>query len=171
MNKRGKGEKIIALPWMICLFISALGVIYIVSIFYVAPYDIREIETRLLLNKVADCISYAGKINPSLISNEGIDTNYKEFLEGCYLNFNSEWENEQYFVNVQIYDSSSNSLLIELNKGNEELAYDCNLQKQAEYRLSSKCYEDSFNSFNSKNKEYTIKILTAVSKLEKNVKE
>ncbi len=170
-NKKGKGEKVIALPWMICLFLSAFGVIWIVNIFYGAPYDIRDIETRLLLNKVADCVSYAGRINPSLISNEGINPNYEEVLEGCYLNFNSEWEMEQYFVNVKIYDPSSNSLLIELSKGNEELVEDCNLQKGLEYRLSSKCYEDSFSSFSSKDKEYTIKILSVVNKLEKNVKE
>lgn len=169
MNKRGKGEKIIALPWMICLFISALGVVWIVKMFYGAPYDVREIEARLLLNKVADCVSYAGKINPSLISNEGIGADCKDFLEGCYINFNSEWGDEQYFVHVQIYDTSSNSFFIESKKGNGDLDDECELQKGVEYRLSSKCYEDSFNSFTSKNKEYTIKILTAIRKLEKNV--
>jgi hypothetical protein len=172
MNKKGKGEKVMVIPWMLGLLVIAFAIAWIVNMFYGAPYDIREIESRLLLNKVADCISYAGRMDNTLISKTGINSEYKDFLESCYLNFNSEWEIEPYFVKVEIYKSEDLvSPLIILTKGYEDLEAECLLKEEVEYRLSSKCSKNTFISLDETNKEYTIKILSAVKKLEKNVKE
>ena len=67
--KDRKGDKIISVYWFAILVIVAVGIFGMVYVFYGSPYDVREIEANALLNQVADCVSYAGKINTGLISN------------------------------------------------------------------------------------------------------
>ena len=66
-NKKGAG-KILSPYWFVILVLIAGGVFAMVYAFYGAPYDVRWIESRILMNKVADCVSYEGKINSLLIS-------------------------------------------------------------------------------------------------------
>ena len=89
MNKRG-AEKIISVYWFVILFLVAGTIAYSVSIFYGDPYDVREIESNILTNKIADCLSENGKLKYGLPEKfEGV------FLEECNLNFNTKDEEEQ----------------------------------------------------------------------------
>ena len=54
-NKRG--DKILSIYWFAILLIIAGGIFGMVYVFYGTPYDVREIETRVLTNQIADCIS------------------------------------------------------------------------------------------------------------------
>ena len=165
MNKKGKS--VLSLYWFLILGIIASGFFIMVYLFYGTPFDIRELEARVLTNKIADCISYAGRINSDLI-NEGnfsIDFN---LIEKCHLIFASpEWEDEQYYVKVYFYKlEDTENPVFNINVGNNNWLASCSLES----KNVAQCLEKSFYSLDELNYQYIIKILTVVRKSEKNVK-
>jgi len=180
-NKKGAG-KILSAYWFVVLLIIAMGIFLMVYLFYGIPYDVRKLESRILMNQVADCVSYAGEINYSLIFNGYIVENNDNFLETCHLNFKAdEWKVEQYYAEVNIYRLADlDTPILTIKKGNSDWKGDCSLQENKEYEKLAKCSEgifysvDNLNSqdysVNNKNNQFIIKVLTAVRKSEKNVK-
>ena len=167
MNSRG--DKLISVYWFAILILVAGGISAMVFIFYSAPYDIREIEGTILVNKVADCISQKGLINEEIF---GVDFQ-ENFLERCYLNFNVEddWEELQYHLDVKIYGVGDvENSLIDFNKGNLNLISSCNIANE-NYEKLAKCVEGKFYSLGENGNQYLIKILSIVRKSEKNVKQ
>jgi len=88
LNK--KEGKLFSIWWFAVLFITGLGIFLMVYFFYGSPYDIRSLEAHILANKVADCVSYAGRVNSNLISGGVISEGKENFLENCHLNFNAK---------------------------------------------------------------------------------
>lgn len=88
----------------------------------------------------------------------------------CNLTFN-QLNNDatQYYTAVEIINISSGDSKI-IRDGNINLAKDCEIQKDEEHKLLSKCSESNFYSVDKKNNQYLIKILSAVRKSEKNVR-
>ncbi len=169
-NKRG--DKVISVYWFAILIIVAGAIFAMVYIFYGTPYDIRETESDLLINQIANCISYGGRINTDIISNgEGIDKTGKEFLEECHLIFNSsEWKDEQYYIKVDFYKPEDlENTLLEIDAGDNRWVTSCALQENKEEERLSKCNEKKFYSLDDVNNQYIIKILAVVRKTEKNV--
>jgi len=171
--KNKKGDKYLTVYWLVVLAIVAGGVFGMVYVFYGTPYDVREIEANILTNQIADCVSYAGRINAYLVSSG--KTNQMtggDFLKMCHLNFtSSEWKEEQYYAEVNFYKLSDlNNPVLNVQAGNKNwLAY-CNIQENKEQENFPQCVQKSFYSVDEANNQYIIKILTAVGKSEKNVK-
>ena len=69
MNNRG--EKYLSVYWFAILAIVAGGIVAMVFVFYGEPYDVRNLEAEIMINKVVDCLSDEGKLN-SNINNENI---------------------------------------------------------------------------------------------------
>lgn len=55
--KNKRGDEVLTLYWFAIITIFAGGIFGMVYLFYGAPYDIRQIESTLIMNKVADCVS------------------------------------------------------------------------------------------------------------------
>ena len=125
MNRKG-GDRIISIYWFTILFIVAAAIVYMVAVFYGKPYDVREIEADILMDRVSDCVSKAGYLLDSALE--------ENFLENCGLNFDVEdiygWGEEgQYFVEVNIKDFLSlRQITSSSKKGNEALKEFCNLE-------------------------------------------
>jgi hypothetical protein len=173
MLKNKRGDKYLSPFWILILAIVAVGIFGMVYVFYGSPYDVREIEANVLLNQVADCVSYAGKINANLISNSQFNPETGEsLLKDCHLNFtSSEWKEEQYYTQINFYKLTDlNNPVLNVSAGNSNFLSDCEIQKYKEQQNLPKCMEKAFYSLDNANNQYIIKILTAVSKSEKNVR-
>jgi uncharacterized protein involved in tolerance to divalent cations len=168
-NKRG--DKILSAYWFAVLLIVAGGIFAMVYVFYGVPYDTRSIEAHLLINAVADCISYAGKIN-SNIAYEGNLIQTTNFLNQCHLIFNSsEWDDEQYYTEVNFYKvENPNDSLLTIKKGNNNWISQCAIQEEKTSKNLVQCSTKLFYSLDDSNNQYLIKILGVVRKSEKNVK-
>lgn len=127
MNKRG--DKIISVYWFAILFIVTAAVVYMASLFYGAPYDVREIEANILTEHIADCLAEGGYLRGGILNNENFANN---FLEECNLTFNVEdvygWkEQEQYYLSVGFYEFDQNASsgfgnrIFNITKGNVNL--------------------------------------------------
>jgi len=170
-NKKGT-DKILSIYWFAILFIVAAGIVYLVYIFYGAPYDIRGLEASFLTNKIADCISQGGLLREEVFKGGKFLLNENNFLEKCNLNFNVEdeygWkEHEQYYVEISFYDFSNlDSPLFSFNVGERNLNDFCGEKGNS----LPFCFEKSFYTLDKENNQYVIKILSIVRKTEKNVK-
>jgi len=164
-----KGDKMLSLYWFVILMIVAGGIYGMVYVFYGSPYDVREIEANLLVDKIASCISYAGKINENLILNGEKKEN--NFLENCHLNFGSE-EEQEYFSEITFYKvDDMENYFFKISKGNLNLLASCEIQKEKEQSILPKCVEKSFYSLDNSGNQYIIQILVSVKKIEQNAKQ
>jgi hypothetical protein len=165
-NKKG-AEKLISIYWFAILILVAGTLVYMVSVFYGNPYDVREIETNILVNKIADCLSDKGKLRYQLTEEFKAD-----FLEKCHLNFGNENEELEYYLRVEFYNFETNNLLdFRISEGN------INLKNYIEDFPDSNSVISTSKSFyvlNDKNeeipRELIVKILSIIRKTEKNVK-
>ena len=101
-NKIG-AEKTISVYWFAILVIVAGAVIYMVSLVYGEPYDIRKAETDILANKIADCMNEGGYLNEEVLT----ETFKQNFLERCNLNIGAADFPEsmvEYYIEIDIYD-------------------------------------------------------------------
>ena len=171
MDKRGT-DKILSIYWFAILVIVAGGVAGMVYFFYDSPYDIREIEANLMIDRIADCLSSQGRINSEIIQNGNFDSNFKEnFLENCHLTLDSNWDEGQYYLEVDFYNfENPENSVYNIKKGNSKWLSSCVLQEEKEHEKLAKCIDKSFYSLDDVGNQYIIKILSVVRKTEKNVK-
>jgi len=171
-NKKAE-EKIISVYWFFILVIIAGGILLMVNAFYNDPYDVREIESSILSEKVADCISSSGKMNPNLISSDGIfKEEFKDnFLNRCSLNFEpeSKWSEVQYYSEINFYKyNSPDKNVFNITKGNLNWKPDCDLTSK-KYKKLVVCNKKEFYSIDDAVTVYIVKILSIVRKTEQNV--
>ncbi|MBU2104330.1 MAG: hypothetical protein KKF67_00940 [Nanoarchaeota archaeon] len=170
MNNQGT-DKLISVYWFVILFLVAAGIVYMVIVFYGAPYDIRKIEANIMINQIADCVATGGKLNEKWDS-----LNNENFLQNCHLTFNvedtSEWKNDQFYVEVNYskFDETDGiDLKSELQKikiGNSLLNDNCGFKG----KYIPVCVERRFYVLDEiMQNQYVIKIKSVVGKVEKNV--
>lgn len=169
-NKRG-AEKILSLYWFVILILVASGIFAMVYVFYGAPYDVREIEAGVFIDRVADCISREGRINSEIIEGGNFVVDFKDnFIEECHLILEEDGE-EQYYVEVDFYNfKNPENSVYDIKEGNNNWKASCVVQEDEEYSRLAKCLDRSFYSLDDANNQYIIKILGVVGKSEKNVK-
>lgn len=178
--KEKKGaEKYLSFYWFFILMLIALGIFIMAYNYYGAPYDIRKVESEILVNKIADCISNQGKINPDFFIEKSLNPAISDiFLEECKINLNveegySEISLPPYFFEIEFYkiENLSNSVLT-IFGGNLNLKADCliNEENNKNFRVLSKCTERRFYAVDNSSNQYLIKILSSVKKNEKNIK-
>lgn len=179
MNKRGT-DKILSIYWFVILALVAGGIFAMVFVFYGAPYDVRGIESKILAEKIADCISREGTIDSEFFANGTFNTKINEtFMDKCSITFKVEEEygsidEVQYFYEVEFYtvEDVTNSAY-SFYEGNRNWKADCFVKKEngKEYANLAKCTEKRFYALNSVKEQYLIKILSVIGKSEKNVKQ
>jgi len=180
-NKRGT-DKLLSIYWFVMLTLIAGGVFAMVYVFYGPPYDVREIESEILAERIADCISKQGTIDSDFFIDKKFNPAISEsFTERCNFNFdvekgygNGDTEQIQYFYEVEFYaikDLVNPSF--SLNDGNSNWKGDCFIKKEnkKEYARLAKCKEKRFYALGEDGDQYLIKILSVIGKSEKNVKQ
>jgi len=166
--KEKKGaEKVMSVYWFVILFLVAGAIVYMVSIFYGSPYDVREIESNVLINNVANCLSK----NQELILIDDVFRN--NFLEVCHLNLNTEDEEIQYYIEVEFLDFNGEENIGE-NEAFKEKVIVGNLNLNNNPNIGSVFEsEKSFYVLKGKNEDFPneleVKIFTVISKTKENV--
>lgn len=179
MNKKGT-DKILSIYWFIVLTIIAGGIFAMVYVFYGPPYDVRETESEIFAEKIADCISRQGTINPDFFNGEEFNQETgSTFSERCNFNFNVEdgygdKGEVQYFYKAEFYTVNNPATpFFSFYDGNTNWENDCFIKKKndKEYLRLAKCTEKRFYALDSEGDQYLIKILSVIGKSEKNVKQ
>ncbi len=171
MDKRGT-DKMISVYWFFILFLVTAAIVYMVSAFYSAPYDVRNLEANILTNRVADCIYRGGEINGELFDGEFNSGFEEEFFSVCGLNFEGEsrWNGEiQYYVGFDIYrvNDVQNSVY-SLAEGNLNLLSNCEIEDEDYDKLAKCVNRRMYVAFEGQ--QFLVDITGVVRKTEKNVK-
>ena len=118
-------------------------------------------------------MSSQGRINSEIIKEGNFNSGFKEsFLDDCHLILDGEWDEEQYYIEIDFYNfENPDNSVYDIKKGNSKWLSGCIIQEEEEYERLAKCVDKSFYSLDELNNQYLIKILVAVRKLEKNVKQ
>jgi len=155
-DKRGS-DKMISMYWFLILFLVAAAVVYMAAVFYGKPFDVREVEANLLVNKIADCFADENYFRTDLTQDN--------FMQKCHLNFNVEdeqtWKDDQLYVRVDIEPLGD---IIEA--GNKEVLDFCS----AELTKNAYCIERKLYAIDIDNNPYYLSIKAGVRKTEKNVR-
>lgn len=170
LNKKG-ADKLLSAYWFMILTLIAGGVFAMAYNFYSVPYDVRDVEANIMADKVADCISYKGFLNPNLFS-DGVNFSQdfrNNFLKNCHLDFGSGDELE-YYVRVNFFrvDDVKNSVY-NISVGNLGLFQSCEI-KEEDYERLAHCVEKRFYSLGENKTQYLININSVVRKVKENVK-
>ncbi len=176
-NKRGT-DKILSIYWFVVLTLIAGGVFAMVYVFYGPPYDVREIESDIFAQRIADCLSRKGTLNHNLFVEEGFNTEIGNTFSGdCNFNFEVEegyGEEIQYFYRVEFYNVRDlENPAFSFYDGNNNWEMDCYIKKEnnKEYRKLAKCTEKRLYALDEDENQYLIKILSVIGKSEKNAKQ
>lgn len=165
MNLKSKkgAEKLISIYWFMILILVAGTLVYMVSVFYGNPYDVREIEVNIMTNKAADCLSDKGKLRYQLA--EELKT---DFLEKCHFNFNTGNGGGEYYIQIEFSHFNNNNLLdFNISEGNINLKNFLEDSPKSNFIVSS---SKSFYVLNSDGEELIVKILSIIRKTDENVK-
>ncbi|MBI2044959.1 hypothetical protein HYT23_02790 [Candidatus Pacearchaeota archaeon] len=166
-------DKTISIYWFAILILVAVAIVYMISAFYGAPYDVREIEASLISNRAADCISQKGELNSFLFGENGELAGFNnDFEERCKITLEVEniWTEPQYYIYLGVFRvGDTNRPIYFYETGNLNLIASCEAQQEKEFENLAKCAEKRFYSIHE-GEQYLIKILSAVRKTEKNVK-
>ena len=165
-------DKVISVYWFVILAMIAAAVVIMTAAFYNAPYDVREVEARLLTNKIADCISKGGEVSNYVYGGVFKQEFSDKILEICGINLEVEdtFSETQYYINVRFYSANDpTTLIFGVEKGNLNYISSCNIQDDEEFKKLAQCYEGKFYAVKG-SEQFLIKITTAVGKSIKNVK-
>ena len=104
-------KRYLSIYWFAILFIVAGGIVYMTYLFYGAPYDIRNIESNLLSNQIANCITNKGYLNTTAIFSSDFKNN---LFNDCNINTNVEdvygWKAQlQYYTEISVYNFDQNA--------------------------------------------------------------
>lgn len=171
MNDKGK-TKLLSGYWYIIIIIIAAGIISMVYLFYNSPYDARDAESRILSEKAADCISFHGIINENIFFNDSLNESFSDnFLSECSLNFETDSENPEYFIEIIFYNISEEELF-SFSKGNINWRNSCFIKNEddKQYKNMVYCNEMRFYAVDNDENQYLIKIISGVGKTDKNVR-
>ena len=178
-NKKGT-DKILAIYWFVVLTIVAGGIFAMVYVFYGNPYDVRGVESEVLAERIADCISRQGTINSDFFAGGDFNQDIKNtFSERCNFNFNVEEGygddgETEYFYEVEFYTLKDlTTPVFSFNDGNVNWKGDCFIKKEngKDYVRLAQCTEKRMYALSKGGGQYLIKILSVIGKSEKNVKQ
>jgi len=173
MNNKGT-EQIISVYWFAILIIVAVGISAMVFTFYDHPYDVRELEADILMNKVADCISEHGVIKKEIINDKGEFQRDFDMEELCNFNFKApDFSSEihgQYYVLITFNDPNGNFLFDKEGGDNYMRTLCFAKEKIAEGVTLPGCAKAGLFAVDLTGKQYSIEILSGVLKTTKNVR-
>jgi len=179
MKSKKGAEKMLSVYWFLILVIVAFGIWAMAYSFYSHPFDIREVENRVLSNKVADCVSQKGVLVDSLFNEEGEFIGFTEsnIESNCHFNFDVEDEfgwrgDEQYYIKVSFFTVNENPKFTNITYGDPEIETLCReaVESGQEFERLPKCVTRRFYTLDNKNEQTLVEIVTGVRKVEKNVK-
>jgi len=144
-NKRG--EQLLSIWWFAVLVIVAGGIVFGVLIFYSSHVDLRALESKVLADRIANCIE-----NKALESEEFFDGGF-DVLGDCEINKELFGKGSNYFIKISISDEEL------YNFGNPSFEEQCQI-KQGALRAKHfpECYERMIR-FSDQNANTEINIL------------
>ena len=161
-----KGEKLFSLWWFFILGIVGVGIVGGVLIFYSAEIDVREAESLILYDRIANCLMNSGHLIENLF-----DENFEIFSE-CGLN-KEIIESGNFYFEISLFDFEGNLVKEELFFGARTFKENCRISREIVAKKFPKCTDKKENIFyfqNGVKKSGSLSILTASNQIGRKIK-
>ncbi|MFA6023011.1 MAG: hypothetical protein WC781_02910 [Candidatus Pacearchaeota archaeon] len=140
MIKNKKGDEKILSIWMFFIWIIiGMAIVAGVYLYYGSPQDVREIQSKILADKIAECI----------LINSQLDKNYlnSNFDLVSYCKINTEMiSNGKIYFNVSVVDRTSGILLREnIIRGDSNFQVMCSLNANKNSQNIAKCASETYS--------------------------
>ena len=145
-----KGEQLLSIWWFAVLVIVAGGIVFGVLIFYSSHVDIRALESKVLVDRITNCIDNKALENEEFL--KGKEGNF-DVLGNCKINKELFGKGSNYFIKISTSDK-------ELYKfGNPSFEEQCQIKEGAlRAKHFPECYERTI-SFSNQNDNLKINVL------------
>lgn len=166
-------ERILSFYWIIIFVLIAIAIVSATYFFYKAPFDIREVEARVLNDKIVECIAKNGFIRKDNIANLGLEGQTLE--EVCGLNFDdSSYDKNQYYIEININggNSAADRVIIFDKDDSGEFKELCgqDAEKYPVCHTSRFSVLDDDGNYGSDGGFVFVEVITSVNKVNQNVK-
>lgn len=142
LGDKKAGERYLS-PWLFLVWIIiGVGIVSGVLIFFSAQADVRAEEADILAVKITDCIVDNGYINENFFDNFDI-------FENCSLDEKIVDKSGYFYIDVAVYDSSSNKIIKEIEKGVRDFKMQCSYK--TEEKNLAECRDITIYALNQSN--------------------
>ena len=152
-DKRGK---LLSIWWFFILGLSGLAIVLGVSIFYSASIDVREVESSILYDNLANCVIKQGSVA------DGVFEDSFDIFESCNLH-KETIESGDFYFKIEILNSKGD-ILKEIEEGSFSFEQDCFIADSITAKKFPKCTDNKESIFYYENGEKKIgflRVLTA----------
>lgn len=168
-------EKMISVYWFVIVVLIAGAVVAMVSTFYGDPYDVRDVEANLMINKFSECVSDSGKLNEDFLNQSHLKDNVslKSVCGFVFEKSSGQAGNQrsEYYLESQFYEVESEKSLANYSAGSRAFKAQCRTQNETQnHEGFAKCVNRTVYVANDTESAYEVNVLAAVSKSDKNVK-
>lgn len=101
MLSKKAGSRILSLYWIIIFVLISIGIVSGTVLFYSNSLDIREIESRMLSDKIVKCIAEDGSLKQGIAESLAEDASNIEEICGLVLS-DSSYDENQYYIHLKI---------------------------------------------------------------------
>lgn len=162
-NKRG--EKLYAFIWIISFLVVGAVVVYSTFKFFSAPIDSRDFHTKILYEKISDCLQDSGFLRSEIFET---DFNIETF---CKLNNSVMFTDNLFYYEINITEKKDNSEKLFLKGGSGKLKGDCIVSSNNKADYFPSCYSRKnpvfyLDNFEQKKEAY-VEIFTSSNNLGK----
>ncbi|MEK6945667.1 MAG: hypothetical protein AABW63_02650 [Nanoarchaeota archaeon] len=155
-NKIGD-EKYFSLWWFLVISIVAIGIIAGVFIFYSSPIDARDVESKIMYDKISNCLVRGG-----FLENDVLNSNF-DIFEKCGLKKEIFSGETSFYFNLG-FVSDGKKIRGDITQGDFSYGKDCEITQSIEADKFPVCF-NNIQPFlyyeNGDIKKGTLEVLTA----------
>ncbi|MEK6917537.1 MAG: hypothetical protein AABW51_01175 [Nanoarchaeota archaeon] len=155
-DKKGD-EKYFSLWWYLVLAIVGLGVVIAVFIFYSSPIDARDVESKILYDKISDCLVSGG-----FLESDALNSNF-DIFEKCGLNKEIFSGETSFYFNIS-FVSENKKIRTDIIQGDFSYGQDCEITqniKADKFPVCNRNVQPFFYFENGEMKKGILQVLTA----------
>lgn len=166
MNMKNKkaGTRLLSFYWLIIFVIISIGIVSATVIFYGDPFDVRQVESRILSDKIIECIIEDGQLKQDVW--DGLNRDGTNLQEICNLDFQKQgYDLPQFYVEVKVSNEEGKEVIYDEGGLGRYKAF-C----VADTRNYPICHKEKLFVLDQVNNEFTeVNIFTSVAKTKQNV--
>lgn len=167
LKRKKADERVLSVYWIIIFVLIAISIVSATIIFFSSPADVRQIEARVLGDKLIECLAENGQSNQGVFNSLSVDGSNLE--QKCSLNLkDASYDKNQFYIKIKTGAKDGAKEIIYNQDESEDYAVYC--KAEINEKNVPVCYEQKLFVLNEKNEFILIDLLIAINKIKSNVK-
>lgn len=157
-------EKILGFYWIVIFVVIAIAVVGATMVFFGFPSDIRQVEAKVLGDRLIDCIAENGGLKQDVLNKLSADGSNLEEVCGVIFSDSFYMEN-QFYAEIEIEGAKK---IVFARDNSAKYIPLCGVENTESYPA---CYEKKLALLNEKGEFALTRLFIIVNKAEQNLKQ